>query len=255
MVPTQQYPQPAGADQRTAGPDPAAGIKPRRTRQGRCGAHQICYQPKHLACTVQGQLEQIIEPHRRFSYDGVNMINSKKTIPLDRPFGQSKTSTNPRLEDLERKISRNFFEAAEALREIRDDKLYLAYAETFKEYCEKRLDRSIRAVYEQLKMLEIHEEIQGIESAHGAQTHSIGEGLTTKRDKKYVKDLRKLARTPVVAKSPEKPKEITIEMPTPEDKQRAKRWNQAMAKLNAAKDRDEEGFLEALEAMLENWGV
>jgi hypothetical protein len=200
-----------------------------------------------------------IEPHRRFSYDGANMINSKKTIPLDRPFGQSKTSINPRLEDLERKISRNFFEAAEALREIRDDKLYLVYAETFKEYCEKRLHRSISAVYEQLKMLEISKEIQG-EKVRKADEAPLSEkdlspiGVSSRQDNISLPALRKLAKTPA-KKSPEKPKEITIEMPTPEDKQRTKRWAQAMAKLNAAKDRDDEGFLEALEAMLENWGV
>jgi hypothetical protein len=198
-----------------------------------------------------------IEPHRRFFYDGANMINTKKTIPLDRPFGQPKTSVNPRLEDLERKISRNFFEAAEALREIRDDKLYLVYAETFKEYCEKRLDRSIRAVYEQLKMLEIHEE-KKVENVHFVHKPTLIEndlgpvGVSSRQDIS-MPNLRKLARTPVAKKSPEKPKEVVIEMP--EDKQRAKRWNQVMTKLNAAKDRDEEGFLEALEKLLENWGL
>jgi hypothetical protein len=198
-----------------------------------------------------------IEPHHRFSYDGANMINAKKTIPLDRPFGQPKTSVNPRLEDLERKISRNFFEAAEALREIRDDKLYLVYAETFKEYCEKRLDRSIRAVYEQLKMLEIHEEkkVENVRYAHKPTLIENDLGpveVSSHQDKKYVADLRKMAKTPAVAK-PQKPKEIEIRMP--EDKQRVKRWNQVTAKLNAAKDRDEEGFLEALEKLLENWGL
>jgi hypothetical protein len=60
-----------------------------------------------------------IEPHRRFSYDGaMNLKDNSRNLP---PIGQPKIRPiNPRLEDLERKISRNFFEAAEALREIRD---------------------------------------------------------------------------------------------------------------------------------------
>jgi hypothetical protein len=196
-----------------------------------------------------------IEPHRRFSYDGAMLI-SKKNLFGD--YGVSKSQPRNRLEELESQINQNFFKAAEALREIRDDKLYLVYAETFKEYCEQRLSRSVNAVYEQLKMLEIHKELQ--KTSTGIDKPILSEKdlspvtgkFTSHQGKKYVKDLRKLARTP---KSP-KPKEI--EMPiieVPEEDERTKRWSQAMTKLRAAQNKDEEGLLEAVERMLEDWGL
>lgn len=95
-----------------------------------------------------------IEPHRRFSYDGA-MIDSKKTIRTDVPFGQkvfdSKTKrwispeqVEPpsRLAELEAIIERHdkpsFIAIAEALLEIRDNELYKERYGTFEEYYQLR---------------------------------------------------------------------------------------------------------------------
>jgi hypothetical protein len=221
-----------------------------------------------------------IEPHRRFSYDGAMssgyLKDNSRNLP---PIGQQKRPPiNAELEDLERKISRSFFEGSVALERIREKKLYLAYFDTFEEYCDKRLGKSIRAVYEQLKTLEIFNQLDLQICAPSAQPALEMNDLQPLAKlpgpakeiaavaKKILKDnpkatAKEIASTIKSRKKPDlgakfinpMPKEIDI--PMPEDKQRAKRWNQVTAKLNAAKDRDEEGFLEALEKLLENWGL
>lgn len=190
-----------------------------------------------------------IEPHCRFPYNGANMLTSKKNLFAD--FGVSKSQSKDRLEELESQIRQNFFKAAEALREIKENKLYLQVAETWEQYCAERLGRSIEAVRLQIKALEIDEKSNQMVESPLSEKDLPPIGLSSRQDKKHIKDLRKQARTPA-KKSPQKPKEIEVEMA--DDKQRTKRWSQAMTKLNAAKDRDDEGFLEAIEKLLEDWG-
>jgi len=84
-----------------------------------------------------------------------------------------------RLMELEKKVTVNFIEAAEALREIKEKKLYLKVAETWEQYCKERLGRGIEAVRLQLKSLEIVK-----------KSHTVGEPPLP------LNDLRKLARIP-----------------------------------------------------------
>jgi hypothetical protein len=101
-------------------------------------------------------------------------VKSKKNspVPLNAEFGQkvfvggrwvkreevAQPAKDPaviRLEELEKKIVSNFLEAAEALKEIKEKKLYLKVAETWEQYCKERLGRGVEAVRRHIKVLEI----------------------------------------------------------------------------------------------------
>lgn len=196
------------------------------------------------------------------------MITSRGNISLNAPFGQSKSAINPRLEELERRISRNFFEAAEALREIRDEKLYLTYAETFKDYCEKRLGKSISAVKEQLKMLEMSDELSGIRSGVKLITEKEEQGHNVAKPHLSEKDLRKFVRNPTAVPKVKKllhdkpdagPREIKATLnpviimdetpkPKPEDL-----LDEIITRIRRA--RNNKGFLKALKEWLDESGI
>jgi hypothetical protein len=140
-----------------------------------------------------------------------------------------------RLMELEKKVTVNFIEAAEALREIKEKKLYLRVAETWEQYCNERLGRSVRAVRDQLKTLEISEEL--------AQPNKIGTHVP--KPPLPLKDLRKLARPPA--------KKIVAETPLDTEPEEEDLFDEIITRIRRAKSNQH--FLKALKEWLDESGM
>jgi hypothetical protein len=183
-----------------------------------------------------------IEPHRRFFYDGANMLKPGKNLFSD--FGTSKP-TLTELEKEEEIIGRGkatFIEVGEALARVRDKKLYQekGYA-TFQEYFETRLGLKKSQVY---RLMDAGEEALKLAEPERPKTE--------KSMRKVLSDRRTSPRGEVHTKRKSVIKEVDWEpVITPEDKA-AELFDDVEKRIR--KNRKNLTFLQALDKWLEDRG-
>jgi hypothetical protein len=172
------------------------------------------------------------------------MINIKKTKNLFDDYHVDKP-TLTELEKEEEIIGRGkatFIEVGEALARVKDKKLYERRYKTWAEYYERRWGFKKSYVYDLMNASE--------------EALKLPEPERPKTEREARKSF-KTRRLSAMADIPPQYKDVAKAMskPEPAEEPRARRWREAMAKLRAAQDKDEEGFLETVEQMLENWGL